>query len=274
MNAAAGLAIAGDGSALPGAEGDPGAVLAALSSDARSLRDHTSLNAFPVAVAARDAGDLSAAVRALPTGITAVFLARTEAARARAAQRDLAGGVPIITEQDTLGVALAASVLVALRRKDIPCRSGRVVVTGAEAAPLLVPLLMAAGVGDIASWRPADAPGFPLAAITRDAAAVVDLTCATGSRTIAEDPAPAVIVPDDPFAHLLALPGLVRALRERPDSRRHADPLYQLEVYRAGAQALAALAPVDRVLPELSDPDLTRRVADAAAAALSGPRPR
>ncbi|WP_235022415.1 hypothetical protein [Amycolatopsis alkalitolerans] len=85
---AAGLAVVGDGSAGHGAETpDPGEVLTALTADVRLLRDHGLVTAFPVAVSVRDANQLSSALRALPPGTTAIFLARTAADRLSAPSR-------------------------------------------------------------------------------------------------------------------------------------------------------------------------------------------
>src|SRR5204863_343141 len=77
--------------------------------------------------------------------------------------------IPIVTEEDTLGIALAAAALVTLRRGGIALADARVVVAGADKVPLLTLLLMAAGVGDIASWTTVDAEGFPLSGVARDA---------------------------------------------------------------------------------------------------------
>lgn len=273
---AAGLAIVGDGSALPGsAAGDPGMVLAALDADVRLLRAHTALNPFPVAVTARDAGDLATGLRSLTAAAAAVFLARTDPVRARAVQRDLAGTrrIPVITEQDTLGIALVAMTLVTLRRAEIAPDNARVVVVGPGVVPLLVPLLMAVGVGDIASWKQADAQGFPLPVLARDAHAVIDLLgAAAGLQPAFEtDPSRIVLTSSDPVGHLLALPGLLRALQEGPIAGLAGAPLDHLDAHRACAQALAGLTPVDRALPELADPDLTRRVARAVIEALRPP---
>ncbi|EME61677.1 hypothetical protein [Amycolatopsis decaplanina] len=272
----AGLAIVGDGSALPGtAASDPGAVLAALETDVRLLRDHTALDPFRVAVTARDAAELASALRALPSAVTAIFLARTEPVRARAVQRDLARGgrIPVITEYDTLAIGLAAAVLVTLRRAEVAPHKARVVVAGAGTVPLLVPLLMACGVGDIASWREGDAVGFPLSVISRDASVVVDLLdVAMAPRPAFEaDATQVVLTAGDPVGHLLALPGLLRAVREGPIAGQAGDLFEHLDAHRACAQALAGLTPVDRVLPDLADPDLTHRVARAVTEALRPP---
>ncbi|WP_020660061.1 hypothetical protein [Amycolatopsis benzoatilytica] len=257
---ASGLAVLGDGSALPGGvSGDPGAVSAALESDVQLLRNHTMLTPYRVAVTARDAGELAVAARAVAENASAIFLARTEAARARAVQQDFArtGRVLVVTEQDTLAIGLVAAVLVILRRTEVAPLNARVVVTAPSRLPLLVPLLMAVGVADIASWNEADASGFPLSSVSRDASVVVDLIgAATGLPRV-------VAAREDPVAHLLALPGLLYALGKEPIGGCAGDPMGGLDAHRAAVHALVTLTPVDRIVPDLADPDLSYRVARA-----------
>jgi len=254
MNVVAGegLVIVSDGSGLPEpVRGDPAGIFAALAMDVRLLRDHTFLNPSSAVVAARGVDELAAAVRALPASATALFLARTDPLRARAVQRDVARSrrIPIVTEEDTLGIALAAAALVTLHRAGIALPDARVVVAGADKVPLLALLLMAAGVGDNASWTTVDAEGFPLSGVARGASLVIDLADAAGTiRPVFGD--------------------------EMPTPGWAGDPARQVEVHRAGARALAALAPVDRGLPELADPDLTCRVAQAVVDVLRQPHSR
>ncbi|QRP50353.1 hypothetical protein [Amycolatopsis sp. FDAARGOS 1241] len=273
---ASGLAIVGDGSASGWMRAhEAGAVLAELESDAGLLRAHTALNPQAVAVAARDEEDLAAAIRALPAGISTIFLARTEPGRARAVQRDLAreGCSRIITEQDTRAIALVAMTLVSLRRRAVAPFNARVVVTGSPAVPVLLPLLMACGVGDISSWRTEDARAFPLSVIARDVDAVIDLAGAAADLDLdaGVDVISEVLAAGDPVAHLLALPGLVRALGTAPVSEADGAAIERFGVHRATAHALASLTPVDRMLPDLADPDLTTRVARAVSEALAPP---
>ncbi|WP_235022414.1 hypothetical protein [Amycolatopsis alkalitolerans] len=174
-----------------------------------------------------------------------------------------------MTEQDTTAIALTAALLTTLRRSGIPPDSTRVVVAGTEKLPTLVPLLMATGIGDITSWNDTDALAFPLAVVTRDATAVIDVARPTSTRTFTPDLP--ILVPDG-IGHLLALPGLLRALRENLGSGFGAAPLHRLDVHHACVQALAALTPIDRALPEPADPDLTTTVARAATRILRLPR--
>lgn len=220
---------------------------------ARLLTAFTALEAVAVPTPPDPAG-LTAAVRALAAD--AVFLTGTDRDQARATQLALAGEVSVLTEEDTLAIAIAAAVRVALHRRDRTPADARVLIAGPSAAPLLVPVLVAAGTADIMLWHPADAAAFPLARVARDVDVVVDLL---GGHD--PGPGPAVVTPGDPVAPLLALPGLLRA------GLPAADPQAHLDVHAACAHALASLTPVDRLLPDPGDPDLATRVADAVAEA-------
>lgn len=250
-------------------------MLAALETDVRVLREMAGLSAAPVALTARDAAQLSAGLRALPPEVTAVFVAGTDPARSRTAQRDLActGGIPVVTEQDTTGIALAAAVLTTLTRAGTTPHASQVVIAGADQLPLLTPLLLAAGIGDLVSWNQADAIGYPLATAAWRATVVVDLLGAATALTPAfgDDVPVPVIALDDPVARLLAVPGLLRAIRHTATAGMSADPLYHLDLHHACARALAALTPVDRLLPEMADPDLCEVVARAATDVLQHP---
>ncbi|MBB1154984.1 MULTISPECIES: hypothetical protein [Amycolatopsis] len=258
----AGLAVVGDS-----APDEPEPSLALLRADARAIREHTGTPASAFAVRSRNAGELSAALRSLPSEVEAVYLTGADPAKARAAQRDIAagGGIPVITEEETSGIVLAAAVLIRSRRLHVAPFAAKVVVAGADAMPLLVPLLVASGVGDVVAWRRSDAAGYPLAEVARNATVVVDAAGDLGGS---------LLVAPDRSAGLLPLPGLFAASRRGLVARPVNDPLYQLDVHRACAHALTTLAPVDRLLPELSDPDLAARVSDAIEEALRPPRQR
>ncbi|WP_406630287.1 hypothetical protein [Amycolatopsis sp. WGS_07] len=255
-----GLAVVGDS-----APDEPEPSLALLRSDAQAIREHTGVPASAFAVRSRNAGELSAALRSLPAEVEAVYLTGTEPAKARAAQRDIAsgGGVPVITEEETSGIVLTAAVLTRTRRLQVAPFAAKVVVAGSDTMPLLVPLLVASGIGEVVAWRRDDAAGYPLSEVARNATVVVDASGDLGGT---------VLVAPDRSAGLLPLPGLFAALRRGLVARPVNDPLYQLDVHRACAHALTTLTPVDRLLPELSDPDLAVRVLDAIEEALRPPR--
>ncbi|SEC90796.1 malate dehydrogenase (oxaloacetate-decarboxylating) [Amycolatopsis tolypomycina] len=222
---------------------------------ARLLTDHTPLRAVARTVPA-DAPGLVAAVRALDAD--AVFLTGADRVATRTAQLALAGELAVFTAEDTLAIALTAAVQVALSRRGRTPADARVLVAAPSTLPLVIPVLLAAGTADIMLWHPADAAAFPLAQLARDVDVVVDL-----SGRHEPGPRPAVVAPGDPVAPLLALPGLLQGGPRTGDPQAHPD------VHAACARALAGLTPVDRLLPELADPDLASRVAGAVAAARS-----
>ncbi|WP_033289617.1 hypothetical protein [Amycolatopsis jejuensis] len=248
--------------------GDDPSLLTQLRADAAALREHTGVPTSAFAVRSRNAGELSVALRSLPGEVAAVYLTGAEPGKARAAQRDLAlgGGIPVITEEETTGIILTAAALVRSRRLEVAPFDAKIVVAGSDTMPLLVPLLVASGVGDVVAWRSGDAPGYPLGTVAESATVVVDLVGAFEGA--------ALTMPSDRHAPLLPLPGLFAALRRGLVARPVNDPLYQLDVHRACAHALTTLTPVDRLLPELSDPDVGTRVLDAIVEALRPPRKR
>ncbi|MFE3785545.1 hypothetical protein ACFXPA_46060 [Amycolatopsis sp. NPDC059090] len=130
-------------------------------------------------------------------------------------------------------------------------------------------------MGDIASWNHDDASGLRRSSVARGANIVVDLISAASAAQPAFDAVlPHVIsTTADPVTHLLALPGLLRALRREPIGGFVGDPMDSVDPHRASVHALVTLTPVDRAAPDLADPDLTGRVArgrrDLATAAVS-----
>lgn len=264
------VAVVSDGSGLRhrGRAVDSASVYPVLADYATLIGDLTGLPAHPIAVTATDAEQLATSLRSLPVDIGAIFLTNTDPARARAAQRALreVGGLPVITDQDTTAIALAASVHTTLARAEHAPSVSQVVIAGAEHMPVLVPLLMAVGVGDIISWNEADAHNFPLYRVARRADVVVDLLGGARERAeIAEGSRRAVIGSDDPGCHLLALPGLLTAVVRTPE------PVLDVALYRVCALALAACTPPGQLVPTLGDPAVTDHVARAATHTLHHP---
>lgn len=250
------LAIVGDGTSAGPSR---------LHADTRAIREHTGVPTSAFTVRSRDAAELSAALRSLPEEVAAVYLTGAEPAKARAAQRELAESVPVITEEETAGIVLTAAVLIRSRRLHVAPFDAKVVVAGSDTMPWLVPLLVASGIGDVVAWRRDDAAGFPLAEVVRNATVVVD--------AVGEFESSALVLPER-SAGLLPLPGWFAALRQGVAGRPAADALDRLDVHRACAHALTTLVPVDQPLPELSDPDLATRVLDAITEAVRPPRKR
>ncbi|GLZ27895.1 hypothetical protein Lesp02_00850 [Lentzea sp. NBRC 105346] len=195
----------------------------------------------------------------LAPDIGAVVLVRTAPERAQRL-RDSLTGLPVVTDQDTTAIALAAAVHNTLSRIGRAPEASRIVIAGARTMPALCPLLLAAGIGDITTWNPRDAMVFPLRRIAADADAVINLVGGGGRFAWPRHDTPAVIVPDPGRDPLLALPGLLRALTQ--------DSFIQLtvDVQHACAMALAAVTPSGHQLPRWPEPSLVTQIADAAAA--------
>ncbi|MCE7002054.1 hypothetical protein LWC34_04325 [Kibdelosporangium philippinense] len=206
---------------------------------------------------------LQATLGALSKTVGAVLLPHVTPDRAHAVRRAVSD-MPIVTEHDTTAIALTAALMTTLTRGGHPLTSSRVVIAGANTMPLLSPLLVTAGIGDITTWNRADAVAFPLHRVAAGAHAVIDLLggLATEFDALVE---PVVLTRRDPRIPLLALPGLLRALTKAPNTR------LDVEVYHACALALVMATPPDERLPLGPDRALTRRVADAATQALHQP---
>jgi malate dehydrogenase (oxaloacetate-decarboxylating) len=171
--------------------------------------------------------------------------------------------LPVLTVQDTTAITLTAEVLTTLTRLGRPPRTSRVMIVGADTLPILCPLLMVSGVGDIATWRQADARAFPLHRVAADVHLVVDLLGVwPRAAGPAPRPGPAVVKPGGERDTRLVRPGLLRALTQVPDARM------DIEVHHACVLALVMATPPDQRLPRCPRRDLADRVAAAATLAL------
>jgi hypothetical protein len=211
---------------------------------------------LPTRVIASDYG-----LHSLSPDVSAVLLVRTAPERELKVRNSVAG-LPVVTDQDTTAIALTAALLTALARAGRTPQASRVVIAGAHTMPMLCPVLLAVGIGDITTWNPADALAFPLRRIAADADAVINLVGGGGRFAWPRHSAPAVIVPDTARDPLLALPALLQVLAQHPQARLTS------EVQHACAVALAAATPPGEQLPRRPDHHLTRQIADAATQAL------
>ncbi|MFC0541872.1 hypothetical protein [Kutzneria chonburiensis] len=212
---------------------------------------------------------VSDAERELPSDVEAVYLAGADQDCARRLQADLSAEwvIPCLTREEMTAVALAAQLLAMLARTGTEPANARVVIVESAAIPTLRPVLVAAGVGEITSWRARDAQTFPLRRVARGADAVID---PVGGSTPLLDAVPghgrpALITVHDPAQVLLALPGLLWALWQVPAARPDA------ATFRACAHAVAACTALGHRLPDPADPELTRTVMRLAVRALATP---
>lgn len=200
------------------------------------------------------------ALNALPADVGVGFL--SGAHREFACHVRALAGVPMVTDHDTIAIALTVSTLTTLARAGRRPRTSQVVIAGADTLPILCPLLMVAGIGSVITWNSADAYSFPLRRVVVGSDAVVNLL---PSDTVGMgDMEPPVIAPDPDRDPLLALPGLLRAIVRTRAVR------LDVEVHQACVFALVMATPPDELRPDGPDRVLTDRVAEAATTALRG----
>lgn len=220
------------------------------------IRDVAGLRTHALALDASVPPQFEAALRALPDEVGVLFLP-TASSEFACRVRAVADSRPVLTGQDTTAIALAAALLTTLTRAGRAPRASQVVIAGADALPILCPLLVACGVGSVTTWSLADAEAFPLCRVTAGVDVVVNLL----ARELA-GPEPAVIAPQHVRDPLLALPGLLRAMTRTPNA-----PL-DVEVHHACTLALVMATPPEELLPHGLDRVLTEQVTDAATTAL------
>jgi len=240
----------------------------AMEDYAALIRQRTPMRALCLPVTTGDHPHvLTERILGLPTGLSAVFVVGLGHRESAAVAREVTerGGPVVLTELDVLTAAVAAATITTLRRRSVPPRAGRVVITGASWAPLLAPVLIASGVGDLSSWHERDAEAFPLRRLMEHNDVLVDLSgCAPDGAA----PGRTVVVPADGFAYgALVLPGLLAALCG------HQVRTVTVEVMAACVRALALITPAARMLPSVDDRLLVSAVARHVSRALGHPVP-
>ncbi|SED94107.1 hypothetical protein [Rhodococcus koreensis] len=239
----------------------------AMEDYAALIRERTPMRPLCVPVTTGDPHVLTERIRGLPGGVSAVFVVGLGPVDSAAVAREVIerGGPVVLTELDVLTAAVAAATITTLRRRGVPPRAGRVVITGASWAPLLAPVLIASRVGDLSSWHERDAEAFPLRRLMDHNDVLVDLAgCAPDGAAVGRT----VTVPADGFVHgALVLPGLLAALCG------HGVRTVTVEAVAACVRALALITPADRMLPSLDDRLLVPAVARHVSRALGHPVP-
>ncbi len=203
-------------------------------------------------------------LRDLPDTVKVIFLAGVSPGRAHLLQRAMAacGGPVVLTEQDAIAVSMVAGVLTSLRRAGRPRALGRVMIIGAQTAPLLGPLLAVAGIGEIDSWNPVDALDFGLNRLAFDADVIIDLIGGPSSPAQMGRRHPVVISPVGQLCTALTMPGMLRAVLDS------VDPVMDIQVFHSCAKALALRAPENAPLAELPDAQLVEIISAVTTRAL------
>lgn len=263
------VAVVSDGSGL--AEPVGFELDSVLRGYARLLRQLGGPRACDILLNAYDAHELVDGLRALPAEVRAVYLVHTDASRLATVQRNLGGGSGgrlVIADQDVTAMALCAKLLTILTRRGRATATSQVVLAEGSTLPNLGPLLMAVQIFDIAFWKEADAPIFPLERVSQDADAVIDLRTEQHDdlRALGET-GPAILTPKDKdFVDSIgALPGLLNVALDSPITR------IDIDVYAAVAQALCTMTPPDQDFPGI-DPALTDSIEWTVRQAVRHPR--
>lgn len=221
---------------------------AALATDATTIRE---LAKIPITAHAEphldappgDAAHLTDWIAHLPDTVDTVLVTRTDPARARAAQRrnTLAGGRPVLIDEDLTAIALTAATLTYLSRIGRDPHRARILIAGAASLPTLALVLIGTGFPDITMWDTADAARFPLDRVSRDADVVLDLLPGNPATAalVMDRPERSVISHTEIDATSLVAPGLLRAVLDHPPGT------FQLDIsdYHTCAAALAAAIP-------------------------------
>ena len=219
------------------------------------IDDRTPMRAWPLPLSS---GGVPAVVstitvhRAQFSAVLVVGLAASESAAVQRRVADSAGPL-VIAEIDGVTAALAATVMTLLRSRGVRRQRARVVMTGAEWAPLLGPILIACGVGELTNWHHRDSADHPLSRLMEHNDILMDPNSAA-PLSVASDRT--LTIPYDPLEFgALVLPGLLGALCG------HGAAALDIEHLVAAAHAVALLTPAGQLLPELSEPLLLTTIA-------------
>ncbi|QBJ98521.1 hypothetical protein ERC79_03305 [Rhodococcus sp. ABRD24] len=227
---------------------------AAMEQYADLIRKHAPIRVLSLPVATGDVQVVASRLVAAPR-VSVAFVTGIGARESSQIKRDVAacGGPLILTELDAVTAVLAATTISLLRGSGTAPRSGRVVVSGPEHAPLLGPTLMKCGIDEVANWRNSDAHAFPLRRLMERHDVLIDLA---GTAADTDAPGRTVRCPADPYRFgQLVVPGLMSALCGYETREVTA------EVLAAAARAVALTTPLGRALPEPGDRLVIRAIA-------------
>jgi len=219
------------------------------------IDDRTPMRAVPLPLSRGGVGTVASAItdhRARLSAVLVVGLAASESAAVQRRVADAAGPL-VIAETDVVTAALAAAVMTMLGSRGVPRQRARVVITGAESAPLLGPILIACGIGELTNWHHRDASDYPLYRLMQHNDILIDPNAA---EPMPVAPERTMTIPHDPFDFGgLVVPGLLGALCG------HGVAVLDIEHLVAAAHAVALLTPTGQVLPALNEPLLITTIA-------------
>ncbi len=219
------------------------------------IEDRTPMRALPLPLSRGGVPTVASAIAGFPTRLSAVLVVGLAASESAGVQRQVAdtAGPLVIGEIDMVTAALAAAVITVLGSRGVPRERARVVMTGAESAPLLGPILIACGIGDLTTWHNRDAAAYPLNRLMEHNDILIDPNAAAPVQVA---PDGTLTIPRDPFEFgALVLPGLLGALCG------HSVAALDIEHLAAAANAVARVTPAGQVLPDLNEPMLVTAIA-------------
>jgi malate dehydrogenase (oxaloacetate-decarboxylating) len=221
------------------------APLSGLRSIASLLRERADIDAEAILLDPEGIEELAAQLGDLAAKFDVIYLVGVTRTRAQAAHSALHHPAWIITDWQTRAIALTAALLTTLTRMHHSTSASTVLIIGGDHHPEIAALAVAAGIGEVTSWTPHDAPCFPLSALARRATVVIDaLGSANTRRQAAYMVLPPPIIALDDEQPLLALAELLPTRRgTRSGSVAHRS--------YACARELSARTPHDRLLPTL-----------------------
>jgi hypothetical protein len=252
------VAAVSDGSAFAGT----GSLDDALARCAAWISD---LSGLPVCAAAVPEVGTEGWLRAVPSGVGAVFVTHTDSQRAR--RPWIAAPCPVLVDDDVTAVTLTAGVLTALARDGLPVSAGRVLIACLSTPPSLPVLLIAAGVRHLTIWNACDRDIVPFTEVVDDADVVVNLVGAAAGGAVRGRSRTelALVSPHAGRVSRLVAAGLLGALARNPRAT------VSVDVLEACALAVVSATPPARPVPVGADQALAGRITDAATRAF---RPR
>ena len=227
----------------------------AMEDYAAIINERTPMRALQLPLSTGGVWTVASAIAGFPSRLSAVLVIGLAASESAAVQRQVAdtAGPLVIGEIDIVTATLAAAVITVLGSRGVPQERARVVMTGTESAPLLGPVLIACGIGDLTTWHNRDAAAFPLDRLMAHNDILIDPNAAAPGQVA---PDGSLTIPHDPFEFgALVLPGLLGALCG------HGVATLDVEHLAAAANAVARLTPAGQVLPELNEPMLVTAIA-------------
>jgi len=174
------------------------------------ITNRTPMRALPLPLTQNEPATVAARISQLPSRAAAVFLIGLDPSGAAHVQRTVGthNGPPVVSELDVVTAALGAAVVTLLRSRDITPRHGRIVVTGADTAPRLGPLLV--GAGSMTTWSHHDAQDYPLPLVMAHNDLLIDLGDAAADNAA---PGRTLRMPSEPYDYgALVIPGLLSGL--------------------------------------------------------------